>query len=54
MSVYFSVLSSSEVSFLIFSLDGLSVGDCGVFRSPSITVFVSISALRATRVFFLM
>jgi hypothetical protein len=47
------VFCSSEVSLLIFCLDDLSIGDSQVFRSPTITVLVSICALRAIRVFLM-
>jgi hypothetical protein len=50
MSICPSVCSSSLVSLLIFCLEDLSIGDSRVFRSPTITVLVSVCVLRAIRV----
>jgi hypothetical protein len=38
---------------LVFCLNDLSVGDIGLFMSPTITVLESIYALRAIRVFLM-
>jgi hypothetical protein len=46
------VWNSSELSLLIFCLDDLSIGDNGVFRSPTVTVLASICVLRPIRVIF--
>jgi hypothetical protein len=52
MSIWSNMCSSCEVSLLIFYLDDLSIGDSGVFRSPTITVLGSICALRFINFFF--
>jgi hypothetical protein len=54
MSIWSNMCSSCEVSLFIFCLDNLCVGNIGVFSSPTITVLVSICALMAIRIFFLM
>jgi hypothetical protein len=51
MSIWSNVWSYSEVSLLIFCLDDLSIGDSGIFRPPTITMLVSISALRTLEFF---
>jgi hypothetical protein len=39
MSIWSNVKSTSEVPLLVFCLDELSVGDSGVFSSPTITLY---------------
>jgi hypothetical protein len=52
ISIWSNVCSSYKISLFFFSVDYLSVDDSGVFRSPTITVLLSMCALRAITVFF--
>ena len=59
-SIYISVkfissrlLFSDTISFLIFCLEDLSIFDSGVLKSPTIIVFLSISFLKFSKIFFI-
>ena len=50
-----SVLSwfSATISLLIFCLEGLSIFDSGVLKSPTIIVFLSVSFLKSSKFFYM-
>jgi hypothetical protein len=52
ISIWSNVCSSYKISLFFFSLDDLSIDDSGVFRSLTITVLVSICALRTIAILF--
>ena len=51
-SISSRVLLSDTISFLIFSLEDLSIIDTGVFKSPTIIVLLSTSFLKSSKIFF--
>ena len=52
-SISSRVLLSDTISFLIFSLEDLSIFDSGVLNSPTIIVLLSISFLKSSKIFFM-
>ena len=47
------VLFSDTISLLIYCLEDLSIFDSGVLKSPTITVLLSISFLKSSKIFFM-
>jgi hypothetical protein len=53
ISIWSNMWNSSEFSLLTFFLDDLSIGDSGVFGSPTITVLGSICVFKFITVFLM-
>ena len=52
-SISSRVLFNATISLLIFSLEELSIVDSGVLKSPSISVLLSISFLKSSKIFLI-
>ena len=52
-SIWFRVLFNAAVSLLIFCLEVLSIFHSGVLKSPSISVLLSISFLKSSKIFLM-
>ena len=52
-SISSRALFNATISLLIYCLEDLSVFDSGVLKSPSIIVFLSISFLKSSKIFFM-
>ena len=52
-SILSRALFNATISFLILCLEDLSIFDSGVLKSPTITVLLSISFLKSSKIFFM-
>jgi len=52
-SIWSNVSFKAYVSLLIFSLKGLSIGVCGVLKSPTNTVLLLIFPIMAFSIYFM-
>ena len=53
LSPWSSILFNVTISLLIFCLEDLSIFDSGVLKSPTIIVFLSITFLKSSKIFFM-
>ena len=52
-SIWSRALLNATISLLIFCLEDLSIFDSGVLKSPTIIVFLSITFLKSSKIFFI-